>query len=170
MHHMHHMHMIPLSPQRASKDSQSPSTLHRPTTSTETYPLPPTHHINPASTPTTTHIPQPQNLHHHADRLERRDRGKGTSHLPSRKVANHPARRLKLKKPPDHPLITLLLTKQLLAGLFKVCDLKVSTQQLKELAEIIGPGKSESHHITSHLPSISTAEHHKALQSSANSD
>lgn len=30
---------------------------------------------------------------------------------------------------------------QLLAGLFKVCDIKVSEQQLKELAEIIGPGK-----------------------------
>ncbi|KAM0704967.1 hypothetical protein Q7P35_007754 [Cladosporium inversicolor] len=28
---------------------------------------------------------------------------------------------------------------KLLAGLFKVCDIKVGSQQLKELAEIIGP-------------------------------
>ncbi|GAB7323440.1 hypothetical protein MBLNU13_g05892t1 [Cladosporium sp. NU13] len=28
---------------------------------------------------------------------------------------------------------------KLLAGLFKVCEIKVGTQQLKELAEIIGP-------------------------------
>lgn len=33
------------------------------------------------------------------------------------------------------------LLQQLLAGLFKVCDIKVGSQQLKELAEIIGPGK-----------------------------
>jgi hypothetical protein len=31
--------------------------------------------------------------------------------------------------------------KQLLAGLFKVCEIKVSGAQLKELAAIIGPGK-----------------------------
>jgi hypothetical protein len=136
-------HMILLSPQRFKRLAilfHPPSPNHhrrdhtlfrQPTTSTQHPPQ------------TTTHIPQPQKLHHHAHRLERRDRGKGTSHLPSRE-------RLKLKKPPDHPLTTLSLNPQLLAGLFKVCDLKVSTQQLKELAEIIGPGKSKSksHHIS----------------------
>jgi len=36
---------------------------------------------------------------------------------------------------------------QLLAGLFKVCDIKVSGAQLKELAAIIGTGmKHISHH------------------------
>lgn len=29
---------------------------------------------------------------------------------------------------------------RLLSGLFKVCEIKVSGEQLKQLAEIIGPG------------------------------
>jgi hypothetical protein len=41
--------------------------------------------------------------------------------------------------------------KQLLAGLFKVCEIKVSGAQLKELAAIIGPGKK-------HVPLFNAVE------------